>query len=69
MKKMIWSHLVNHELIREKVLVMGVSIKPDTPGFDNTAYACIMDSYKMYHKVPIEQLSLTAEDYNKFFCE
>ena len=69
MKRMIWSHVVNNELVHEKVLLIGVSFHPDSRGFDNTIYACIMDANKKYHKVPIETLSLTTEDYNKIFCE
>ena len=69
MKRMIWSHQVNNELVKEKVLLIGVSFHPDNRGFDNTIYACIMDANKKYLKVPIETLSLTTEDYNKIFCE
>ena len=69
MKRMIWSHQVNNELVKEKVLLIGVSFHPDTRGYDNTIYACIMDAEKLYHKVPIETLSLSTEDYNKIFCE
>lgn len=48
---------------------MGASIKPATPGFNNTIYACVMTAGNNYVICPITELSLTTEDYNKIFAE
>jgi len=65
---MTWTHIVDGEPREETVLFMGVSVNPNTPGFDCTIYACIMDSNQVYHTVPVNQLSLSTEDYNKIFA-
>lgn len=70
MKRMTWMHSVDGEMHKETVLLMGVSFRgPNTVGYDNTTYACIMDADQKYHKVPISQLMLSTEDYNKVFAE
>ena len=48
---------------------MGVDVKPTTPGFDTTIYACIMTAENNYTICPVKELSLTTEDYNKIFAE
>ena len=64
MKKMIW----RHDGKAETVLFMGASFKPYA-GFSSTAYACIMLESQHYLVVPIDELSLSPEDYNKIFAE
>ena len=65
MKKMIWKH--NGKA--ETVLFMGIMFKPQTFGFSNAVHACIMLASQHYIVVPIDELSLSPEDYNKIFAE
>lgn len=64
--KMIWTHKSGK---KETVLFIGASVKPATPGFNNTIYACVMTAENNYTICPITELSLTTEDYNKIFAE
>lgn len=48
---------------------MGANIKPITPGFDTTIYACVMTAENDYVICPIKELSLTTDEYNKIFAE
>ena len=64
MKKMIWRHAGK----TETVLFIGAMFKPYT-GFSDIAYACIMLESQRYLVVPIDELSLAPEDYNRIFAE
>lgn len=64
MKKMIW----RHDGKTETVLFMGASFKPYA-GFSGTAYACIMLASQHCIVVPINELRLAPEDYNRIFAE
>ena len=65
MKKMIWKH--NGKA--ETVLFMGTLFKTQTFGFSTEVQACIMLASQHYIVVPIDELRLAPEDYNKIFAE
>lgn len=65
MNKMIWTNPRNGK--KEIVLLIGVNPKSPTSGFSSMTYACIMKSNKYFYTVPVNELSLTDEDYDKIF--